>query len=117
MDKKAWYRRLPVRVDDSPLSYFVILKFRFLVRLPPAVDGYILPGLPGQLITIDAINRALKAFAHHTGLDPSRSLPRSIRVGPSFQTGGMPLNDRMRHTNHKSIGGVTPYFRKSLDLA
>ena len=91
--------------------------FRFLLRWPPAVGGYILSGLPGQPVTIDAINRALKAFAHHTGLDPSRLLPHSIRVGSSSQTDGMPLNDRMQHTNHKSIGGVIPYFRKSLDLA
>ena len=92
--------------------------FNFLSRWPPAVGSYILSGLPSQPVTVEGINRTLKAFAHHTGLDPSRLLPHSIRVGSSSQTtDGMPLSDRMQHTNHRSVGGVIPYFRKSLDLA
>ena len=81
------------------------------------MDGYILSGLSGQPITTDAVNRALKAFARRSGLDPARLLPHSIRVGSSSQTDGMHLGDRMQHTNHKSIGGAMSYFRKSLELA
>ena len=91
--------------------------FDFLKRWPPSEGQYILSGLPGQPVTSREINVALKLFARHYGLDPTRLLPHSIRVGSSSQTDGMPLQDRMQHTNHTSVGGVTSYFRKSISLA
>ena len=91
--------------------------FRFLRRWPPVAGDYVLSGLLGQSITTDAVNRALKAFARRSGLDPARLLPHSIRVGSSSQTDGMQLSDRTQHTNHRSLGGAMSYFRKSLELA
>ena len=91
--------------------------FAFLRRCPPAEGGYILSGLQGQPITSKEINRALKVFANHVGLDPSRLLPHSVRVGSSSQTDGMPLHDRMQHTNHRSVAGLLAYYRKPLQLA
>ena len=91
--------------------------YRFLTRWPPARGCCILSGLPGHPVSTDAINRVLKIFARRLGLDPSRLLPHSVRVGSSSQTDGMPLHDRMQHTNHASVGGAMSYFRKSLLLA
>ena len=91
--------------------------FAFLRRCPPAEGGYILSGLQGQPITSKDINRALKLFACHVNLDPSRLLPHSVRVGSSSQTDGMPLHDRMQHTNHRSVAGLLAYYRKPLQLA
>ena len=91
--------------------------FAFLRRWPPAEGGYILSGLPGQPITSKEINRVLKVFADCVGLDPSRLLPHSVRVGSSSQMDGMSLHDRMQHTNHRSVTGLLAYYRKPLQLA
>ena len=91
--------------------------FAFLRKWPPSPGSYILSGLPGQPVTSREVNVALKLFARRVGLDPSRLLPHSVRVGSSSQTDGMSLEDRMQHTNHRSVGGLLAYYRKPLQLA
>jgi len=62
------------------------------------------------------INKVLKRATRILGLNPHRLLPHSIRVGSSSQTDDMPLNDRLMHTNHRSIQGAMTYFRKTSAL-
>ena len=91
--------------------------FNFLRRFPPKTNSHILSGLSTTQATTSAINKVLKRAAHSLGLDPHRLLPHSIRVGSSSQTDTMSLDDRLMHTNHRSIHGAMTYFRKTAALA
>ena len=91
--------------------------FNFLRQFPPKPNSHILSGLPETRVSTGMINKVLKRAARSLGLDPRRLLPHSIRVGSSSQTDSMPLNDRLMHTNHRSIHGAMTYFRKTSALA
>jgi len=91
--------------------------FNFLRQFPPKPNSHVLSGLPGTQASAEMVNKVLKRAARVLGLDPYRLLPHSIRVGSASQTDSMPLNDRLMHTNHRSIQGAMTYFRKTSALA
>ena len=66
---------------------------------------------------VSLINKTLKLAAAELGLDPSRLLPHSIRVGHAVQTNSLSDTDQMLLTGHRSLQGHMPYCRRTLDMA
>ena len=91
--------------------------FQHLRRYPPLPDRPLLSGFTGENVTSADINNILKDFARSIGLDPSRLLPHSIRVGTTVQTDALTDIDQMQLTGHISKGGKLAYCRRTLALA
>ena len=110
---------LPRCIADAPSgSLFNCLRsvFDYLRCYPPQPDSPILSGGP-SVLTRGMVNKTLKQVARYLGLDPSRLLPHSIRVGNASQTGSLPVQDQLLLTGHFSLNGKMAYCRKSLELA
>ena len=89
----------------------------YLRTFPPLAGSPLLSGFSGSAASSTLINTLLKDFARSVGLDPSRLLPHSIRVGNTVQTDAMPTLDQLQTSGHRSIGGKLHYCRKTLGLA
>jgi hypothetical protein len=89
----------------------------YLRSFPPLAGSPLLSGYSGLATPSSTINTLLKNFARSVGLDPSRLLPHSIRVGNTVQTDALPTFDQLQTSGHRSFGGKMPYCRKTLGLA
>jgi hypothetical protein len=90
--------------------------FTYLRQYPPAPNAPLLSGANLPLAPA-ALNRVLKVAAAQLGLDPSRLVPHSLRVGSVCQLEGLPVESLMRHTGHASPSGLYMYCRASLEHA
>lgn len=109
----------PRAVSAAPAGSSFCLVYRIFVCLrqyPPQGTGTLLSGLPSAF-TNASVNQFLKQVATRAGLDPSRLVPHSARVGAIIQLARHSEATQCRQGNWSTIQGMLAYARGPLDHA